>query len=79
MTKTNREARIWKSIRDKFKRDNYAKKTGLRWSEFRSLPYYNVNRCTTTDGMHGLFLSQVPLLMSLYEEFGLIKKSDYEV
>jgi len=79
MTKTNREARIWKSIRDKSKRDNYAKKTGLRWSEFRSLPYYNVNRCTTTDGMHCLFLSQVPLLMSLYEEFGLIKKSDYEV
>ncbi|KAL7311099.1 hypothetical protein PS15m_012383 [Mucor circinelloides] len=78
MLETNRQARKWRSIRDKSTRERYTKKHGLRWSELRSLCYYNVHRQTVTDSMHGLFLSQTSLLMKLYEEFGLIKPFDYE-
>ncbi|GAN10862.1 conserved hypothetical protein [Mucor ambiguus] len=78
MIETNRQARKWASIRDKAKREAYTKKHGLRWSHLQSLCYYNVHRQTTTDAMHGLFLSQTSLLMKLYEEFDLIKPFDYE-
>ncbi|CEP09137.1 hypothetical protein, partial, partial [Parasitella parasitica] len=79
MHETNKQARRWKAIKDPKEQASFTKKFGLRWSDFRTLPYYNVNRCATTDAMHGLFLTQTSLLMSLFEEFDLIKKSDYTI
>ncbi|CEP16047.1 hypothetical protein [Parasitella parasitica] len=56
MLETNKQARRWKAINDPKEQASFTKKFGLRWSDFRALPYYNANRCATTDAMHGLFL-----------------------
>lgn len=50
MRVTNEEARKWKLIKSKTEREEYTKKVGLRWSEFRTLPYYNCNRAAVVDG-----------------------------